>query len=68
MAKLTSKARKAIPAHDFAGPGRSYPIEDRSHAIAAKARSTQAWSDGRISKVEMQRIHSKANAKLKGGR
>ena len=26
--KLTTKARNAIPAKNFAGPGRSYPIED----------------------------------------
>lgn len=36
--KLTTKARKAIPTKDFAGPDRSYPIEDRSHAANAKAR------------------------------
>jgi hypothetical protein len=39
MAKLTAKARKAIPAKDFAGPDRSYPIEDKSHARNALARS-----------------------------
>lgn len=32
MSKLTAKARKAIPSKDFAGPGRTYPIEDKSHA------------------------------------
>jgi hypothetical protein len=36
MAKLTAKARKAIPTSKFAGPGRSYPIEDKAHARAAK--------------------------------
>lgn len=35
MAKLTSKARAAIPADEFAGPDRSYPIEDRAHQEAA---------------------------------
>ncbi len=45
MAKLTAKARKAIPKADFAipskapGPG-SYPIENRSHAANAKARAS----------------------------
>lgn len=38
MAKLTTAARKAIPTKDFAGPDRSYPIQDRSHAANAKAR------------------------------
>lgn len=38
MAKLTAKARKAIPAKDFAGPDRSYPVRDASHARNALAR------------------------------
>lgn len=38
MAKLTAKTRNAIPAKDFAGPDRSYPIEDKSHARNALAR------------------------------
>lgn len=65
MAKLTSKERKRIPAKDFAGPGRTYPDENRSHAVAAKGRATEMWEKGKISKSEMQRIHSKANEKLR---
>jgi hypothetical protein len=38
--KLTTKARKAIPAKDFAGPHRSYPIENPSHARNALARAS----------------------------
>lgn len=38
MAKLTAKARGAIPDKSFAGPDRSYPIEDASHARNALAR------------------------------
>jgi len=41
MAKLTAKARKAIPTKNFAGPDRSYPIEDASHARNALARASQ---------------------------
>ena len=41
MAKLTSKAREALPAKDFAGPGRSYPIPDESHGRNALARASQ---------------------------
>lgn len=40
MAKLTTKARKDIPTKDFAGPDRSYPIEDKSHARNALARAS----------------------------
>lgn len=35
MARLTAGARRAIPSQDFAGPGRSFPIEDPNHARAA---------------------------------
>lgn len=38
MAKLTTKARKRLPTKDFAGPGRSYPIENPSHARDALSR------------------------------
>jgi hypothetical protein len=38
MAKLTARARKAIPASDFAGPDRTYPDEDASHARNALSR------------------------------
>lgn len=41
MAKLTTKARKAIPTGEFALPGRRYPIEDESHAQNALARVSQ---------------------------
>jgi hypothetical protein len=33
--KLTAKARGKIPTSEFAGPGRSYPVEDKKHAKAA---------------------------------
>lgn len=35
MARLTSKERKKLPAKDFAGPGRSFPMPDKAHARAA---------------------------------
>ena len=41
MAKLTTKKRKAIPTKSFAGPDRSYPINDASHARNALARVSQ---------------------------
>ena len=33
--KLTKAARSKIPAGKFAGPGRSFPVEDKNHAKAA---------------------------------
>lgn len=41
MAKLTAKKRNALPASTFAGPDRSYPIPDASHARNALARASQ---------------------------
>lgn len=35
MAKLKAAQRKALPSKDFAGPNRSFPIEDKAHAKAA---------------------------------
>jgi hypothetical protein len=67
MVKLTSKARKKIPDKDFAGPGRSYPIEDKAHAADAKGRAKQQYKKGRISKATLDMIDSKANKKLGKG-
>lgn len=48
MAKLTAKTRNAIPGKDFAGPDRSYPIEDKSHARNALARASGKPVEGRV--------------------
>jgi hypothetical protein len=40
VAKLNAAARKKISSKNFAGPDRSYPIEDESHARNALARSS----------------------------
>ena len=41
MAKLTSGKRNALPAKAFAGPDRSYPVNDMSHARNALSRVSQ---------------------------
>lgn len=41
MAKLTSKARNNLSDKQFAGPNRSYPIEDANHARNALSRVSQ---------------------------
>ena len=63
MAKLTAKARKAIPTSKFAGPNRSYPIPDKAHAANAKARASQFASPALKS-----RIDAKANKVLGKGK
>ena len=64
MAKLTTKERKRLPAADFAGPGRSYPVEDKGHARDAKARTSEMEHEGRMSKAEESRIDRKADRVL----
>lgn len=64
MAKLDAKARNALPDSAFAGPGRSYPVNDASHARNAKARASQAVHEGRMSKAEEDRIDAKADRVL----
>jgi hypothetical protein len=41
MAKLKASTRQALPGKAFAGPSRSYPIEDASHARNALSRVSQ---------------------------
>ena len=64
MAKLTAAKRKKLPKKDFAGPNRSYPVNDRRHAANAKARATQQVKKGNLSPAEAHRIAAKANRML----
>ena len=68
MAKLTTKERKNLPNSKFAGPDRSYPVNDKSHAANAKARASQAVNAGRMSKATERKIDTKANAVLGAGK
>ena len=52
MAKLTTKERNALPNSDFAGPGRSYPVQDASHACNALSRASQNASPALQSKIK----------------
>ena len=64
MARLTSKARDALPATDFAGPGRTFPIEDRSHAIAAERMAGRPEKAGNITHKQQSAIVAKAQHAL----
>lgn len=64
MAKLTTAARNKLPDSSFAGPDRSYPVQDASHAANAKARATQAYNKGLISHRTEERIDAKADRVL----
>jgi hypothetical protein len=65
MAKLTAKQRNKLPNSSFAGPDRSYPVEDKSHARNAKSRASQAVNEGRMSKGMERKIDAKADKVLK---
>lgn len=67
MAKLTTKQRNALPSSAFAGPKRSYPVNDRAHAANAKARASQAVKAGRMTEAQEERIDNRANAVLQRG-
>lgn len=65
MAKLTSRQRKAMFAGEFAGPNRSYPIPDASHAANAKGRAKQQLDAGKLAPETYASIIAKANRKLR---
>jgi len=65
MAELTTKKRNKLPKTKFALPGeRKYPIDTPERAANAKARATQEYNAGRISKRTMEMIHSRADKVL----
>jgi len=62
MAKLSTAARKHIPASEFGLPGsRKYPMPDAGHAENAKSRATQQVHKGKLSEASAARIRAKAN-------
>ncbi len=62
MARLTAAARAALPASDFAGPNRTFPVEDPTHARAAL--SLQRF--GNASKIK-SKVRSKFPSIAVGG-
>jgi hypothetical protein len=65
MAKLTAKDRKALPAKDFAGPGRSFPINDKNHAKAALQDLPKAKD---LTLNQAAKIRARAHAELRKGK
>lgn len=66
MSKLTASKRNNLAKSTFAGPNRSYPVPDKSHAANAKARASQQYNAGNISASTKSKIDAKANKVLKG--
>lgn len=52
MSKLSTKQRNRLPNSDFAGPGRSYPVNNISHARNALARAAQHASPELQAKIK----------------
>ncbi len=62
MAKLTTKKRKSLKSSTFGIPGeRKYPMPDKSHARNAKARASQEYNKGSLSKAQKEKIDRKAD-------
>lgn len=58
MAKLKAATRNKLPGKDFAGPKRSYPIEDKAHARNALSRVSQFGSPAEKAEVRAK-VHTK---------
>lgn len=67
MAKLTAKARAALPLKKFAGPDRSFPINNPSHARAAISGATRSARAGNITASTEARVKAVAETALKRG-
>jgi len=66
MAKLSDKKRSELPKKDFAGPNRSFPVNDKIHAEKALQLAPRAEHAGTISHSTEARIESKARKRLDG--
>ena len=68
MSRLTDKQRKHLSADQFAGPGRTFPINDKTHERKAIELAPRAYHAGNISHRTEQRIIRKAERKLHKGK
>lgn len=61
MAKLTTKARKKLPASNFGLPAeRKYPMPDKSHARVAESYASKEEAAGKLSPAAKAKIDAKA--------
>jgi hypothetical protein len=72
MADLTAKKRAKLPSKKFGLPEKArtteqkkesgnYPMPDKAHARNAKARASQQYEAGHLTKKELERIDRKAD-------
>lgn len=63
---IITARRNKLPKSKFGLPGqRKYPMDTKARAANAKARATQQFKKGNLSKSAMQRIKARANKVLK---
>jgi len=75
MSVLTAARRNKLPASTFAGPDRSYPINDASHARNALARAAQHAGPALKAKIRAKvhrkfpgiKQHDESRMKMDGG-
>jgi hypothetical protein len=67
MSKLTKTARDKMPAGKFAGPNRSFPVNDRKHQRLAISGATRSEHAGNISANTEAEIKAKARKLLAEG-
>jgi hypothetical protein len=70
MAKLTKAQRAALPASKFAGPNRSFPVNDPDHARAAllDVNKAKGLTTGQKAEIKAEaRKELKRNHPLKKG-
>jgi hypothetical protein len=65
MAKLSSHTRSKLPARDFAGPHRSFPLTDHGHDEAAIFDVPRAVKAGHLTAAEGKRIVAEAKRKMR---
>jgi hypothetical protein len=66
MDVLSAADRDRMPKKEFAGPGKSFPIGDQTHARLAISGATRSEHAGNISMSEEEKIKAAARAKLGG--
>lgn len=62
--QLTQAQRDRLKPSQFAGPDRTYPVPDASHARNALARAAQQLKAGNISRAVYERVVRKARRVL----
>jgi hypothetical protein len=66
VAKLTAAKRKSMSPSQFAGPGHSFPVNDKNHARLAISGATRSFNAGNISKSTENQIKARARRVLGG--